>query len=106
MARETWQMHNITQCTHYSESRRNEKKSFLNEVCSKHGISWDEIDTWPTFAKFKKEFSKIKEQAHADYILDTPNTYGVEDLDIVVEAKAKELAILPVLEKQKELLIL
>ena len=89
-----------------TKNRRNEKKSFLNEVCSKHGITWDEIDTWPTFAKYKKEYSKIKEQAHADYILNTPNTYDVENLDIVVEAKAKELAILPVLEKQKGLPIL
>jgi UV DNA damage repair endonuclease len=40
-----------------------------------------------------KEFSKIKEQAHADYILALPNTYGVDALDVEVEAKAKEQAI-------------
>jgi UV DNA damage endonuclease len=37
---------------------------------------------------------KIKPQAHADYINSLPNTYELE-LDIMVEAKAKELAILP-----------
>ena len=38
-------------------------------------------------------FSKIKEQAHADYITKLPNTYDVDNLDIVVEAKAKEMAL-------------
>ena len=37
---------------------------------------------------------KIKPQAHSDYINNLPNTYGV-DIDIEIEAKAKELAILP-----------
>jgi len=37
---------------------------------------------------------KIKPQAHADYINSLPNKYELE-LDIMVEAKAKELAILP-----------
>jgi len=36
---------------------------------------------------------KLKPQAHSDYINALPNTYGL-DLDIMVEAKAKELAIL------------
>jgi UV DNA damage endonuclease len=38
--------------------------------------------------------SKIKPQAHSEYINRIPNTYGI-DVDIMVEAKAKELAILP-----------
>lgn len=38
--------------------------------------------------------SKLKPQAHSDYINSLPNTYGL-DVDIMVEAKAKELAILP-----------
>jgi UV DNA damage repair endonuclease len=99
-------MHGITQCTHYSESRRKEQKLLIEKMFEHHNISLDNIHEWPTFEKEYKIFSKIKEQAHADYILDTPNTYGVDNLDVVVEAKAKELAILPVLEKQKELLIL
>lgn len=35
----------------------------------------------------------IKPQAHSDYISDTINTYGV-DVDIMIEAKAKELTLL------------
>jgi len=38
--------------------------------------------------------SKVKPQAHSDYIKHLPNTYGI-NVDIMVEAKAKELAILP-----------
>ena len=41
---------------------------------------------------------KEKPQAHSDYINSLPNTYGL-DVDIMVEAKAKELAILPYLKK-------
>ena len=40
---------------------------------------------------------KEKPQAHSDYINDLPNTYKL-DVDIMVEAKAKELAILPYLK--------
>ena len=36
---------------------------------------------------------KLKPQAHSDYINEIPNTYGL-DVDIMVESKAKELAIL------------
>jgi len=54
----------ITPCTHYSESRRKEK---LDE--------------------------SIKAQAHSDLIKDTIQTYGL-DIDVVIEAKHKELAVL------------
>jgi UV DNA damage endonuclease len=37
---------------------------------------------------------KEKPQAHSLYINSLPNTYGL-DVDIMVEAKAKELSILP-----------
>ena len=37
---------------------------------------------------------KLKPQAHSDYITNLPDTYNI-DVDIMVEAKAKELAILP-----------
>ena len=53
----------ITQCCHYSESRR---KEFLDE--------------------------SIRPQAHSDIIYDKIQTYGLEP-DIVVEAKLKEQAI-------------
>jgi len=54
----------IRQCCHYSESRAREKQD-----------------------------DKIRAQAHSDYIRDEINTYDLE-LDIVIEAKAKELAVL------------
>ena len=41
--------------------------------------------------------TKEKPQAHSDYINSLPDTYGL-DVDIMVEAKAKELAILPYLK--------
>jgi UV DNA damage endonuclease len=93
MARETWTRHGITQCTHYSESRRREAQRLIEGICDKHGIPQEDLPKWPTFAKMYKEFSKIKEQAHADFILRLPDTYGVDALDVEVEAKAKEQAI-------------
>ena len=39
---------------------------------------------------------KLKPQAHSDYIKEIPNTYAL-DLDVMVEAKAKELSIIPFL---------
>ena len=92
MARETWEFHGVTQCTHYSESRRREQQLLIERMFVHHGISLEDLPKWPTFHKAYKEFTKIKEQAHADYITTTPNTYGVADLDIEVEAKAKELS--------------
>jgi UV DNA damage endonuclease len=41
-----------------------------------------------------EENNKLKPQAHSDYINSLPDTYGLV-VDIMVEAKAKELAILP-----------
>jgi len=59
--------------------------------------------TWPKGIKQEVHYSeskrlhennpKEKPQAHSDYINVLPDTYGL-DLDIMVEAKAKELAIL------------
>jgi len=54
---------NVRQCCHYSESKAREYKD-----------------------------DKIRKQAHSDYIKDDINTYGL-DLDIVIEAKAKEQAL-------------
>ena len=42
--------------------------------------------------------SKIKPQAHSDYIDILPNTYGL-DVDIMLETKQKELALLNVIKK-------
>jgi UV DNA damage endonuclease len=65
--------------------------------------------TWPKDIKQEVHYSeskalhennpKEKPQAHSLYINSLPNTYGL-DLDIMVEAKAKELAILPYLKYQ------
>ena len=53
----------ITPATHYSESR-----------------------------SIEKEDDKIRPQAHSDYVYDKIETYG-NDIDIMVEAKKKELAV-------------
>ena len=92
LARETWTKYDVIQCTHYSESRRREAQTLIERMFDHHGIAMEDLPKWPTFHKQYKEFTKIKEQAHADYILSTPDTYGVADLDIEVEAKAKELS--------------
>jgi UV DNA damage endonuclease len=42
---------------------------------------------------------KIKPQAHSDYINNLPNLYGM-DVAVMVEAKAKELAILPFIDNR------
>jgi len=65
------------------------------------------VSTWPQGIKpivhysesksLHENNSKLKDQAHSDYINELPNTYGI-DVDIMVEAKAKELAILPFLK--------
>jgi UV DNA damage endonuclease len=65
LATSTWRKSGVTPEVHYSESKA------LHE-----------------------ENSKLKPQAHSDYITTLPNTYRI-NVDIMVEAKAKELAILP-----------
>ena len=93
LAATTWP-DDVRQCTHYSESRRREKRNTLLELCDRTpGMDFDNLEDWPTFADLKKEYSKTKEQAHSDYIVDKINSYGLP-IDIVVEAKAKELCIL------------
>jgi UV DNA damage endonuclease len=54
--------------------------------------------SWPDGITQEVHYSESKEgnkpQAHSDYIKKLPETYGL-NIDIMVEAKAKELAILP-----------
>jgi len=58
--------------------------------------------TWPDGITQEVHYSEPKEgnkpQAHADYIKQLPETYGL-NIDIMVEAKAKELAILPFINR-------
>lgn len=66
------------------------------------------ISTWPEDIKpivhyseskaLHEENDKLKPQAHSDYINKLPKLYGT-DVDVMVEAKAKELAILPHMAK-------
>jgi UV DNA damage endonuclease len=67
------------------------------------------VSTWPKGIKPIVHYSeskslhennnKLKPQVHSDYIMALPNTYEL-DVEIMVEAKAKELAILPFIGKQ------
>jgi UV DNA damage endonuclease len=67
------------------------------------------MSTWPNGVTPEVHYSeskalhendnKVKPQAHSDYIKQLPELYGM-DVDVMVEAKAKELAILPFLAKQ------
>ena len=73
------------------------------------------ISTWPKgitpvvhYSESKalhESNDKLKPQAHSDYIKETPNTYG-NKVDIMVEAKAKELSILPYLSVNNNLTII
>ena len=68
------------------------------------------LSTWPKGIKPMVHYSeskrlhegndKIKVQAHSDYINELPNSYG-NDIDVMVEAKAKELSILPYINSNK-----
>ncbi len=72
------------------------------------------ISTWPKgitpvvhYSESKslhESNEKIKPQAHSDYVDNIPDTYG-HDVDIMVEAKAKELSILKHLYSQPSLVI-
>jgi UV DNA damage endonuclease len=64
--------------------------------------------TWPDGIKQEVHYSESKAlhegtndkpQAHSDYINELPNTYGL-DLDVMVEAKKKDLAILPFIKNK------
>ena len=68
------------------------------------------VSTWPEGVKPIVHYSeskalhenndKLKPQAHSDYINELPNLYGY-DVDVMVEAKAKELSILPFIGKTR-----
>lgn len=68
------------------------------------------VSTWPDGIKPVVHYSeskalhenndKLKPQAHSDYINQLPNLYGM-DVDVMVEAKMKELSILHFIDKQQ-----
>ena len=97
LAAKTWPP-GVKQCTHYSESRRQEQTLIIEDIMSKNNITEHTLQDWPTIAKMHKEVSKIKVQAHSDYIIEEIQDYGL-DIDVVVEAKAKELAVQSYLKK-------
>jgi len=109
MASYTWP-DNIRQCCHYSEGRIVEQRFMLEDVMQRNNITYDDLDRWPTLHAIYRDIVKTRPQAHSDYIQDEINTYG-KSLDIVVEAKAKELAVLQYLDiyvynnKNKKVLI-
>ena len=92
LAATTWPT-GIKQCCHYSESRRKEQLFELNKVLKQNNLLLEELTPDSVFYEMKKEIDKIKAIAHSDYIYKEINTYGL-DVDIVVEAKMKEQAIL------------
>ena len=96
LAASTWG--DVKPCTHYSESRRQEQTLIMENIMSKNNITHDTLHDWPTIAKMHKEVSKIKVQAHSDYIIEEIQDYGL-DIDVVVEAKAKELTVQSYLKK-------
>ena len=63
--------------------------------------TWGDITPVVHYSESKalhEENNKLKPQAHSDYIKSLPNTYGL-NVDIMVEAKSKELAILTFIKK-------
>ena len=87
---------------------------YHHHKCQKDTMSEEEairlaVSTWPEgitpvvhYSESKalhENNQKIKPQAHSDYITTFPNTYDMV-VDIMVEAKAKELAVLPYILKK------
>ena len=77
-----------------------------HKFCNRQGQSEQEalemaLSTWGSVrgtchyseSKRNKEGAKVVENAHSDYVYDKINDYGNE-FDVVIEAKAKELALL------------
>ena len=91
LAATTWP-EGVRQCTHYSESRRDEEQRAFERMCKANNVDIDKVDDWPTLNEMKKKVDKIKATAHADYVINEIDTYGL-DIDVVLEVKAKELAL-------------
>ena len=70
----------------------------LRKACEQQNIILEDINEDSLLYDMKREINKIKEIAHSDYVYKEINTYGL-DVDIVVEAKMKEQAILNKIKK-------
>ena len=88
----TWPS-DVVAMTHYSESRRTEKMTLITDILENNGIPLDEIKSWPKFNAYYEAAEFIKENAHSDFCLSLPKTYG-NTVDVMLEAKAKEQALL------------
>jgi len=99
LAMSTWPK-GIVPVTHYSECRRDEQQKVIQEIFETNNIDYDDLPEWPTFKKMHDQFCKTRITAHSDYIEREIKTYG-HKVDVMVEAKAKELAT----ERYKEMYI-
>ena len=102
LAAKTWP-DNIKQCTHYSESRRQEQSLVVENFLKNNNITLDKLSEFPTMDTLYRDCNKIKVQAHSDYIIDEIKDYDL-DIDVVVEAKAKELAVQQYQKKYEKIL--
>jgi len=100
LAISTWPS-GITPVTHYSESRREEHTRVITDICRINGIDLDNLHDWPTLYEQYVYYSTIKYQAHSDLVDGPIETYG-NRIDVVVEAKAKEQAVLGLLDSEKK----
>jgi len=98
LAASTWG--DVKPCTHYSESRRREHTLIIEDIMAKNKITESTLSDFPTIHKLHHDVSKIRVQAHSDLIVDKIHDYGL-DIDVVVEAKHKELAVQGYLKKYK-----
>jgi len=102
LAATTWP-DGVRQCTHYSESKRDEEQRAFIRMCRANSIDPDKVEDWPTLNEMKKKVDKIRATAHADYVIEEIDTYGL-DIDIVLEVKAKELGLFGCRQVNKQLI--
>lgn len=93
----TWPT-DVVPVTHYSESRRLEYQSIIEQIFQNNFMNLQEdLHKWPTLQLYYDQWSMIKENAHSDYVNRLPETYG-HQIDVMLEAKAKDRALLAVRE--------